>query len=139
MLESIFSHHMERAGRSIAKLRSQNLAPDQLAVAAWPAAVGERLAAKTNAVMLVRTRLVIEVEDAVWQKQLFQLREQILPKLRAVIGPGIVEELEFRVVPRVPRRPPQMAAAVSADAEADGIRDPIFRTLYKQARKKAIS
>jgi hypothetical protein len=32
-----------------------------------------------------------------------------------------------------------MAAAVSADAEADGIRDPIFRTLYKQARKKAIS
>jgi hypothetical protein len=131
---------MERAGRSIAKLRGANLAPDELAVAAWPAAVGERLAARTNAVTLVRTRLVIEVEDAVWQKQLFQLREQILPKIRAVIGPGIVEELEFRIVPRVPRRPPQMAAtAATADAEADSIRDPIFRTLYKQARKKAVS
>ncbi len=130
---------MERIGRSIAKLRSSNLAPDQLAVAAWPAAVGERLASRTNALTLVRTRLVIEVEDAVWQKQLFQLREQILPKIRAVIGPGIVEELEFRVSPRVPRRPPQMAAAISADAEADDIRDPIFRTLYKQARKKAVS
>jgi predicted nucleic acid-binding Zn ribbon protein len=130
---------MERAGKSIAKLRGANLAPDQLAVAAWSAAVGERLAARTNAVTLVRTRLVIEVEDAVWQKQLFQLRAQILPKIRAVIGPDIVEELEFRVVPRVQRRPPQMAATASADAEADAIRDPVFRTLYKQARKKAIS
>jgi hypothetical protein len=131
---------MERAGRSIAKLRGSNLAPDQLAVAAWPAAVGERLASRTNALTLVRTRLVIEVEDAVWQKQLFQLREQILPKIRAVIGPGIVEELEFRVAPRVPRRPPQIATTTTAaDAEAESIRDPIFRTLYKQARKKAIS
>ena len=131
---------MERAGRSIAKLRSANLAPDQLAVAAWAAAVGERLAARTNALMLVRSRLVIEVEDAVWQKQLFQLSAQILPKIRAIIGADIVDELEFRVSPRIPRRPPQMAAAsAAADAEADGIRDPVMRTLYKQARKKAIS
>jgi hypothetical protein len=56
-----------------------------------------------------------------------------------VVGPGIVEELEFRVAPRVERRPPQLAATASADAEADAIRDPIFRTLYKQARKKAVS
>jgi hypothetical protein len=56
-----------------------------------------------------------------------------------VIGPGIVEELEFRVAPRVARRPPQMAVSAAADEEADGIRDPVFRTLYKQARKKAIS
>jgi predicted nucleic acid-binding Zn ribbon protein len=133
---------MERAGKSIAtiaKLRGASLAPDQLAVAAWPAAVGERLASRTNAVTLVRTRLVIEVEDAVWQKQLHQMREQILPRIVAVIGPGIVEELEFRIAPRVPRRPPQMAASASADEEADSIRDPIFRTLYKQGRKKAVS
>ena len=135
---------MERAGKSIARLRGSNLAPDQLAVAAWPAAVGERLAARTNAVTLVRTRLVVEVEDAVWQKQLFQLSSQILPRIRAVIGPGIVDELEFRVSPRVPRRPMRMAttssaSAGAADPEADSIRDPIFRTLYKQARKKAIS
>ena len=136
----MLQYFMERAGRSIAKIRSSNLSPDEMAVAAWPAAVGERLASRTNAITLVRTRLVIEVEDAVWQKQLFQLSQQILPKIRAVLGPGIVEELEFRVAPRVPRRPPQMAATASAaDEEADSIRDPIFRTLYKQARKKAIS
>ena len=140
MLKSVLQRHMERAGKSLAKLRGANLAPDELAVAAWPVAVGERLALRTNAVRLVRTRLVIEVEDAVWQKQLFQLREQILPKILAVVGPGIVEELEFRVVPRPPRRPPQLAVAASAvDEEAESIRDPIFRTLYKQSRRKAVS
>ena len=131
---------MERAGKSIAKLRGAGLAPDQLAVAAWPAAVGERLAARTNALTLVRSRLVVEVEDAVWQKQLFQLSSQILPRIAKVLGAGIVEELEFRIAPRIPRRPPQMAPAPAvADAEAEGIRDPVMRTIYKRSRKKAIS
>ena len=131
---------MERAGKAIARIRGDRLSPDELAVAAWSAAVGRRLADRTNAVKLVRTRLVVEVEDAVWQSQLYQMRDQILPRVTAVIGPGIVDELEFRVAPRAPRRPPQMTAVSRTTGdEADGIRDPVFRTLYRQARRKAVS
>jgi len=131
---------MERAGKAIAKIRGDRLSPDELAVAAWSAAVGRRLADRTNAVKLVRTRLVVEVEDGVWQSQLHQMRDQILPRVVAVIGPGIVDELEFRVAPRTPRRPPQTAAVShAAGDEADGIRDPVFRALYRQARRKAVS
>jgi predicted nucleic acid-binding Zn ribbon protein len=131
---------MERAGKAIAKIRGDRLSPDELAVAAWSTAVGKRLADRTNAVKLVRTRLVVEVEDAVWQSQLYQMRDQILPRVTAVIGPGIVDELEFRVAPRTPRRPPQMAeVSRSTNDEADDIRDPVFRALYKQARRKAVS
>ena len=131
---------MERAGKTLTKIRGDSLSPDELAVAAWSTAVGRRLADRTNAVKLVRTRLVVEVEDAVWQSQLYQMRDQILPRVAAVIGPGIVDELEFRVAPRTPRRPPQMAAVSrSTGDEADEIRDPVFRALYKQARRKAVS
>jgi len=130
---------MERAGKTLAKMRGDRLSPDELAVAAWSTAVGRRLADRTNAVKLVRTRLVVEVEDAVWQSQLYQMRDQILPRVTAVIGPGIVDELEFRVVPRTQRRPPQMAAVSRSADEADDIRDPVFRALYRQARRKAVS
>ena len=87
---------------------------------------------------LVRGSLIVEVEDAVWQKQLFHLRGLILAQLSKIIGEGVVKDVEFRVA--APRRPPQQAttlgAAKPAD-EADGIADPVLRIVYKQARKKA--
>ena len=125
---------MERAGRSLSKLKlSESLAPDELACAAWPAAVGQRLAARTRASAFVRGKLIVEVEDAVWQKQLFHLRGQILNKLHEVLGNASITGLEFRIVP--PRRPPQ--AATRLHDEADGIADAGMRMVYKQARKKA--
>jgi predicted nucleic acid-binding Zn ribbon protein len=129
---------MERAGRAIANLKlSGKVAPQDLAVAAWPAAVGPRLAARAIAVGLVRSTLIVEVEDAVWQKQLFQLRTQILRKLRAVVGEELIQDVEFRI--GVKRRPPQTASTISAPTadDADSIEDPILRRVYKQSRKKA--
>src|SRR5271165_3545451 len=110
---------MERAGRSLSKL---NLPPDELARAAWPVAVGKRIALHAAAVSLVRERLVVEVEDAVWQRQLFGLRHQILHQLRKVIGDELIRELEFRIVIR--RRPMGMAVTPSASSDdADQIED----------------
>ena len=130
---------MERAGKSLAKLKLTNaISQDDLARAAWPAAVGKRLAAHAAAKSLVRGSLIVEVEDAIWQKQLFHLRYDILAKLTSVIGSGIVTGLEFRIA--TPRRPPQTAQShgetLSVD-EADGIEDPVLRIVYKQARKRA--
>ena len=131
---------MERVGRVIGKLGTsgRGLTDEQLALAAWPVAVGKRLAMRTNATGLVRNRLVVEVEDSVWQRQLFTLRSQILQQLENAAGRRVVEELEFRVA--LPKRKPARAeTAVSIPDEADGIRDPFLRNIYKAARKRAAS
>ena len=132
---------MERAGRFLSKLKLGGAVDsDDLACAAWPAAVGKRLAQRTRAISLVRGNLIVEVEDAVWQKQLFHLRAQILHKLHLVMGDATVTDVEFRIGQT--RRPPKSAARLRPDVgtldEADGIADPVLRILYKQARKKAI-
>jgi hypothetical protein len=130
---------MERAGKSLAKLTlSDAITIDELACAAWAAAVGKRLASHAAAKALVRGSLIVEVEDAVWQKQLFHLRHPILAKLSEVLGAGIIRDVEFRVA--TPRRPPQPALRLGEPKqydEADAIQDPGMRMVYKQARKKA--
>jgi hypothetical protein len=138
MLQSVFEH-MERAGRVLAtlKLARHGVGDEQLACAAWPVAVGKTIANRTSAINLVRSRLVIQVEDSTWQRQLWSLRGQILARLAEVLGSPVVAELEFRI--SVPQRKPvqtETAPALLAD-EADTIRDPMFRNIYRAARRKA--
>ena len=101
---------MERASKLIRalKLPCDTLTSEELACAAWPQAVGKKIAYKTRATGLVRDRLVVEVEDQIWQRQLFALSHQILRNLRKSLGPGLIDDIEFRVVPS--RRGPQRAA-----------------------------
>jgi hypothetical protein len=125
---------MERAARVLGKLGIAG--EEKLAQAAWPLAVGRRLAQRTAPLQLVGTRLVIRVEDAVWQSQLFTLREQILTRLEQVLGRRLVNALEFRVA--IPRPGVHRAETpVRSADEADGIADPVLRTLYKASRKRA--
>lgn len=128
---------MERAGKSLSKL-SGKISTEELARSAWPAAVGKRIAAHAVATLLVRDKLVVEVDDAIWQSQLWQLRWDILKSLGNVIGNEIVRDLEFRIA--VQRRPPDVAATANPKAaldDADRIEDNVLRFVYKQARKKA--
>jgi hypothetical protein len=136
---------MERASKLIRALglSPDTLAPEELACAAWAQAVGKKVAAHTRAARLVRDRLVVEVEDLVWRQQLWALRWQILRNLDKHIGPGLVGDLEFRVVPR--RIDPGRALAATAAGapasadEANLIGDPVLRTIYKESRKKALA
>ena len=133
--------NMERASKLIRGLRlsGEVITPEQLACAAWPEAVGKKIAGHTRASKLVRTRLVIEVEDHTWQKQLFALSRDILKNLEKTLGRGLVDDLEFRIVPR--RREPELARvampALFAADDADPIADPVLRGIYKQSRKRA--
>lgn len=133
---------MERAGRVLTKLKlaTHGVTDEQLACSAWPVAVGKKIANRTTAVALVRDRLVIQVEDMVWQKQLWALRHQIVRRLEEALGRKVVAEVEFRIHV-APRRQPVRATASRSEAavpdEADAIRDPLFRTIYKAARRKA--
>ena len=129
---------MERAGKSLSKMKLGGVvSSEELACAAWPVAVGERIARRAVAKSLVRDRLVVEVDDVIWQRQLFHLRHAIVKKLRETLGDPLVNEVEFRIA--VPRRPPQPARSLNPLPldEADGIGDPVLRILYKQSRKKA--
>jgi hypothetical protein len=130
---------MERAASLLARLKSKNLPLDDLARAAWPQAAGKRLAARTRAVGMVRETLVIEVEDAVWRQQLTALSAHLLKNLEQVMGPGMVQSLEFRVAPA--RRPPQReeiaAAPAAASDESDRIADPVLRRIYRQSRARS--
>lgn len=133
---------MERAGKSLARLKlSDAISTEELARAAWPAAVGKRIAAHASAKSLVRDSLIVEVEDALWQKNLFGLRFQILAKLSEVLGNGIIRDVEFRIpATTTTRRPPQPARRLSesqSSDEAERIDDPGMGIVYKLSRKKA--
>jgi predicted nucleic acid-binding Zn ribbon protein len=128
---------MERAGKLISKLElpSGAISPQDLATAAWPEAVGKRIAAHTCVLSLVSGRLIVEVEDIVWQRQLSTLRSQIIRRLEEVLGPQLVRDVEFRIPVR--RRMPQRVEAPRPVAdEAENIEDPVLRTLYKQQRRR---
>ncbi|MCX6597875.1 MAG: DciA family protein [Acidobacteria bacterium] len=132
---------MERAARSLAKLKSKHLPLTDLACAAWPQAVGPRLARRTRAVEMVRGTVIVEVEDRLWQKNLFGLRHQILANLSRLIGP-VATDVEFRIgIPRRPAQREEKAATqmglLPAD-EADRIADPILRHLYLRSRRSAL-
>ena len=126
---------MERAGRLIGKLKL-GVTSEELARAAWPVAVGKRIAAHSEAVTLYGTRLLVEVEDPVWQGHLRTLESQIVKRMEQVLGVELVAGLIFR--PMIPRRMPQREerAARPAD-EADSIAVAAMRRLYKVARRKA--
>ncbi len=138
---------MDQASRIIAKWTgaSDLISPERIACSAWKKAVGPRLAERTRAVKLVRDRLVVEVEDEIWRKNLWSLRFQILKNLDRAIGTQIVADVEFRVMP--PRRAPQRAefpglqsppGAADKGVEDEGleIADPGMRRIYRNSRRR---
>lgn len=135
---------MDQASRIIAKWSgaSDLITTERIACGAWKKAVGTRLAEHTHAAKLVRDKLIVEVEDETWRKNLWGLRFQILQNVRKAIGPDIVSDLEFRVMPS--RREPQRAtrpvfSPVVGNAgtdDADAIQDPGMRRIYRNARRR---
>jgi hypothetical protein len=131
---------MERASKVLGKLNlpEGTVTPEALVCAAWAGAVGKKIAAHSRAVRLVRSHLVVEVEDAIWQRQLFVLRQQIQRKIDENVGAGIVEGIEFRVAP--PRLGPMRAQRSTARTDdADEIADPILRNIYRASRKRELA
>jgi predicted nucleic acid-binding Zn ribbon protein len=130
---------MERASRLLGKLKfpSDSVTVEELACAAWSAAVGKRIAKHARAERLVRTRLIVGVDDSVWGRQLFSMSRMILSRIAEALGEGLVDDLEFRVAPQ--RRGPQRAERSTPslpEDEADSIEDQNLRRLYLTSRKK---
>jgi hypothetical protein len=147
---------MDRAGQLIRRLKLPEgcLSTPFLALRVWPAAVGKRIAAHTRAVGFEHRRLVVEVADEVWHHQLTGLAPLILRNLERLLGEAQIERIDFRLA--IPRRGPgreqkapdtrrRAPGKTLLDAvpplldEADGIEDPVFRTLYRVSRKRSIA
>jgi len=131
---------MERAGRLFGrmKLPAAVMSREEMMRAAWPVAVGKRIAAHTRAAAVSGSRLIVDVEDAVWQKHLYTLRGQILVNLNNALGQIAVTDLDFRLA--VPRRPPRIEQSVAtSNDEAERIADPVLRRVYRSSRKKALA
>jgi predicted nucleic acid-binding Zn ribbon protein len=132
---------MDQASRVIAAWSGSEdlVSRERLALGAWKKAVGKAIASHTSPVKLVRERLVVEVEDDIWRKNLFGLRFQILRNLERAIGPEIVADLEFRVMPA--RRDSARAESASGSLpllsdESLGIADTGMRRIYRAARRR---
>lgn len=112
---------MEHAGRLIPKLKGKSaLTPAELCMAAWPAVIGKRMAHRTRAIALVDDRLIVEVEDALLQRNLEALREPIMANFTKTLGGRAPSAVEFRV--GVPRRPPARAVPPAAEPAAGPLR-----------------
>jgi hypothetical protein len=133
---------MERAGRLFSNMDfpSELDEAETRARAAWPMAAGKKIAKHARATALVRTTLVVEVGDAVWQRQLSTLRHFLLRNLARELGPALVTEIDFRPTPK--RRPPQVATMARPRAAGEqrtpehGIQDPVMGMLFSRSRLK---
>jgi hypothetical protein len=136
---------MERAARLFSKdKRTRNILDEEgVAHSIWPAAVGKAISAHTSPAKLVRDKLIVNVADAIWQRQLNSLSRQIIDRMHKLTGSTAIQELEFRVA--IPRRSVQRAehreltppTHISAPDEADQISDPVLKKVYRLSRKKA--
>jgi predicted nucleic acid-binding Zn ribbon protein len=85
----------------LAASRDSEQVAEAACIAAWKQAVGEGLRNHTLAVQLQNKTLVVIVEDRVWQKQLDQMRAQLLFRLNAVLGQTLVNSIEWRIDPKL--------------------------------------
>jgi predicted nucleic acid-binding Zn ribbon protein len=62
----------------------------------WDEIVGPKIARETRADHIRNTILFVSCSSPVWAQELGMLKPQILPKIRAVVGPGIVTDIRFK-------------------------------------------
>lgn len=116
--------------------------------AAWPGAVGEELARRTEVVAFDHGMLRIKVPDMRWQRTLVRMRGFILERLRRVAGRAAPRGLSFVTGELPPREAlveatPLVASAAPAPAivakAAEAIPDPEIRERFLAAAGRYLS
>ena len=113
---------------------------DQLVCSCWKAAVGPQIAGCTRPVRILGKRLIVDVEGQAWRRELASMSRRIADKVNRAVGSAVLEDVDFRVA--VPRRHGPGRAVLSAgpalNDEADAIRDPNLRRIYRRSKEKAL-
>ena len=113
---------------------------------AWKHAVGETLSARARAESLRDHKLIIAVEDKVWQRQLEQMRDQFLFRLNKVLGRQVVKVVEFRIAPEkfavqksVADKNPTQSIPIELISAAASIEDPGLRKAFLGAAVSCVN
>jgi predicted nucleic acid-binding Zn ribbon protein len=61
----------------------------------WPALVGENLAGATTVTAVQGSRVVVNVPDQIWRKQLVKMRPQLLAKMNEPWATPWIKEISF--------------------------------------------
>lgn len=90
-------------GESLDRIATSIGAPGADALAtvfsAWPEVVGEAVAAHCRPRSLQQSTLVVAVDEPAWAASLRWLEADIVTRLGAVTGEGVVTDLAIRVAP----------------------------------------
>jgi predicted nucleic acid-binding Zn ribbon protein len=70
----------------------------------WPEIVGEQVAGRAVPVTVHDGRLTVRVEDPAWASQLRWLEQQVIERVSALVGEGVVTAVEVRVGAAEPAR-----------------------------------
>jgi hypothetical protein len=116
------------------------------AIAAWKHAAGEGLKDRAVPVKLEGRTLTVSVADAIWQKQLYSMRGQLLFRVNSILGQPIVGAIEFAIDPKLFAPPVQQEKEEQLDNEvplelwsaANAIRDKELRRSFLKTATLAL-
>lgn len=121
---------------------SDPLADEDLVLTYWPSTVGPMIAYRTRPVGVFGRKLFVEVSDPEWRNELQGLSRRIARQLNEAVGRKVLWDVSFRLG-RAHGKPPARAAAASVSPrsensdEADDIRDPNLRRIFRARRRKS--
>ena len=90
---------------------------------AWARAAGEGLRRHAIPFRLYRTTLVVSVADAIWQRQMQSMADELIARINRLLGREVVETIEFRIDPVAVER--VRADSQPRDRSQDELREPI--------------
>ncbi len=61
----------------------------------WAEIAGEKVAGQATPTRLERGKLTLQVEDSAWRHQLLYMRRELIGKINAELGRGVVKEIVF--------------------------------------------
>jgi len=119
---------------------------------AWEHLAGKMLACRTRPLRVFQNRLIVEVPDSAWPRQLRRYENLLVERIQRLLGEKVVTGLEWHVNPALaapvaspvqaaqaadalpPRIPPQTDA--SLEGAAKKIRDPELRQLFLRTTER---
>jgi predicted nucleic acid-binding Zn ribbon protein len=117
--------------------------------AAWKHAVGNALSTHAVPLKLENQTLIVAVADNIWQRQLEQIRPQLLFRLNTLLGHSLVKLLELRVDPNAlpkrrmpqgaPNQQPDSAVPFELRAAASEIQDADLRRAFLGAATSCLN
>lgn len=83
--------------RALRDLNMDQRVKEGRAMALWPDVVGEVTASRTRPLHVNRGTMVVAVASSAWANQLNLLKSRFLDGLAARVGPGVIQDLRWRV------------------------------------------